>query len=147
MAKDDPELASGQQKVSLRPTEIGLLVMRRLARPHTDKSAVLRHLIELGYACERAGFILDGTVLRHGGRVWDVQPDLGNGVAGSSSVAAEAGAAVTGSSDDGGTGASAVPVVEERPAPALAPAVRKAASKDDTKGASPLRANLRNLSR
>lgn len=28
------------------------------------------------YAAEQAGFILDGTVLRHAGRMWDTQPDL-----------------------------------------------------------------------
>lgn len=50
--------------------------MKRMERPHLDKSAELRRFIELGYAAEQAGFILDGTVLRHAGRMWDTQPDL-----------------------------------------------------------------------
>ena len=76
MAKDSSEGKPVQTKVLLKPTAIGLLVMTRLARPHIDKSAELRRLIELGYAAERAGFILDGTTLRHGGRAWEAQPDL-----------------------------------------------------------------------
>ena len=39
-------------------------------------TAELRRLIELGYAAEQAGFILDGTILRYAGRAWDTQPDL-----------------------------------------------------------------------
>lgn len=65
-----------QVKVTVLGSEIGLLIQRRLARDGIDKSAELRRLAELGYACERAGFILDGTVLRHGGRAWHDQPDL-----------------------------------------------------------------------
>jgi hypothetical protein len=76
MAKDNPHGATVQYKVLLKPTDIGLLVMKRMERPHLDKSAELRRLIELGYAAEQAGFILDGTVLRHAGRMWDTQPDL-----------------------------------------------------------------------
>lgn len=76
MAKDNSQGAGVQYKVLLKPTDVGLLVMRRMERPHLDKSAELRRLIELGYAAEQAGFILDGTVLRHAGRVWDLQPDL-----------------------------------------------------------------------
>lgn len=77
MAKGNPNSATVQYKVHLKPTEIGLLVMKRLERPHMDVSPELRRLIELGYAAEQAGFILDGTVLRHAGRSWETQPDLG----------------------------------------------------------------------
>lgn len=76
MAKGNPNGAAVQYKVHLKPTEIGTLVMKRMERPHLDKSAELRRFIELGYAAEQAGFILDGTVLRHAGRMWDTQPDL-----------------------------------------------------------------------
>lgn len=76
MAKGNPNSAAVQFKVHLKPTEIGLHVMKRMERPHLDKSAELRRFIELGYAAEQAGFILDGSVLRHAGRIWDIQPDL-----------------------------------------------------------------------
>lgn len=77
MAKGNANSATVQYKVHLKPTEIGLHVMKRLERPHVDASPELRRLIELGYAAEQAGFILDGTVLRHAGRSWETQPDLG----------------------------------------------------------------------
>jgi hypothetical protein len=77
MAKGNPNSAAVQFKVHLKPTEIGMHVMKRMERPHLDKSAELRRFIELGYAAEQAGFILDGSVLRHAGRTWDIQPDLG----------------------------------------------------------------------
>ena len=76
MAKGIPNSATVQYKVHLKPTEIGTLVIKRMERPHLDKSAELRRFIELGYAAEQAGFILDGTVLRHAGRMWETQPDL-----------------------------------------------------------------------
>lgn len=76
MAKGNPNGAAVQYKVHLKPTEVGMLVMKRMERPHLDKSAELRRFIELGYAAEQAGFILDGTVLRHAGRTWDTQPDF-----------------------------------------------------------------------
>lgn len=76
MAKDNLEGKGIQYKVLIRPTVIGLLVMKRLNRPHVDMSAELRRLIELGYAAEQSGFILDETTLRHAGRIWDVQPVL-----------------------------------------------------------------------
>lgn len=76
MAKENPQGSTMKYKVLLRPTAIGVLVMDRLQRPHLDMSAELRRLIELGYAAEQSGFILDGTVLRHAGRVWDTQPEL-----------------------------------------------------------------------
>jgi hypothetical protein len=78
MAKDNPDGMTAQYKVFIRPTDVGLLVMQRLQRPALDKSAELRRLIELGYAAEQAGFILDGTILKNGGRVWDIQPVLVN---------------------------------------------------------------------
>lgn len=76
MAKGNSKSAAVQYKVHLKPTEIGTLVMKRMERQHLDKSAELRRFIELGYAAEQAGFILDGTVLRHAGRMWDTQPDI-----------------------------------------------------------------------
>lgn len=78
MAKGNPNSAAVQFKVHLKPTEVGVHIMKRMERPHVDKSAELRRFIELGYAAEQAGFILDGTVLRHAGRMWDTQPNLGN---------------------------------------------------------------------
>lgn len=76
MAKGNPNSAAVQYKVLVKPTDIGLLVIKRIERPHVDKSAELRRFIELGYAAEQAGFILDGTILRHAGRMWDTQPSL-----------------------------------------------------------------------
>ena len=76
MAKDNPKGAAVQYKVHLKPTEVGSLVIKRMERPHADKSVELRRYIELGYAAEQAGFILDGTILRHAGRVWDTQPNF-----------------------------------------------------------------------
>jgi len=76
MAKDNSQGSGAQYKVLLKPNDIGLLVMKRMERPHQDKSAELRRLIELGYAAEQAGFILDGTILRHAGRMWETQPDF-----------------------------------------------------------------------
>lgn len=93
MAKGDPKSVTVQYKVHLKPTEIGRLVIERLARPHVDVSPELRRFIELGYAAERAGFILDGTVLRHAGRAWDAQPDV--------SVHLEAEAVSTGATPNG----------------------------------------------
>ena len=76
MAKDTVQCEAIQFKVLIKPTEIGLLVLKRLQRPHIDRSAELRRFVELGYASEQAGFILDGTVLRHAGRIWDIQPGV-----------------------------------------------------------------------
>jgi len=58
-------------------------VIQRLELPNIDKSAELRRLVELGFAAELAGFTLDGTVLRFGGRVWDMRTELGQVEAGS----------------------------------------------------------------
>lgn len=63
-------------KVTLRATPIGSRVIERLDIPNMDKSAEVRRLAELGMAAELAGFSLDGTVLRFGGRVWDLRPEL-----------------------------------------------------------------------
>jgi hypothetical protein len=49
-----------------------LTVFRSLQSTALDTSVELRRLIELSYAAEQAGFILDGTMLRNGGRVWGV---------------------------------------------------------------------------
>lgn len=76
MVKDKQARASRQEKITLRATPVGSRVMERLLVPNIDKSAELRRLVELGFACEQAGFILDGEVLRHGGRAWDIRPDL-----------------------------------------------------------------------
>jgi hypothetical protein len=73
MAKN-AQTRSRQEKITLRETPVGSRVIRRLAVPNIDKSAELRRLIELGFACEQAGFILDGEVLRQAGRAWDIQP-------------------------------------------------------------------------
>lgn len=75
MKKDRP-VASIVEKLTVRPTEIGLHIIERLERKGADKSAWLRQLLELGFACQQAGFILDGSVLRHAGSVWHVQPQL-----------------------------------------------------------------------
>lgn len=76
MTKDTQARASRQEKVTLRATPVGARVIERLSLPNIDKSAELRRLIELGFACEQAGFILAGEVLRQAGRAWDVQPDF-----------------------------------------------------------------------
>lgn len=148
MAKENPLGAAIPYKVLLKPTDVGLLVMKRMERPHLDKSAELRRLIELGYAAEQAGFILDGTVLRHGGRVWDVQPQLSPdaqpGIATASSVVASAGAAERPDRTD----------IDRRdsehesptPVPATASTSAKTGKQDGAKKGSPMRANLRNLS-
>lgn len=67
---------SSNVKVTLRATPVGARVIQRLELPNIDKSAELRRLVELGFAAELAGFTLDGTVLRFGGRVWDMRTEL-----------------------------------------------------------------------
>jgi hypothetical protein len=147
MAKDKPQGSTAQYKVLLKPTDIGLLVMRRLSRPHVDKSTELRRLIELGYAAEQAGFILDGTALRHAGRMWDTQPDLGSdahGVASPVPASPQAGlerhpARRTKSGERDA----------DMPAASAAqgdPQVESARSDASPTGTSSLRGNLRNLS-
>lgn len=68
---------SSNVKVTLRATPVGARVIQRLELPNIDKSAELRRLVELGFAAELAGFTLDGTVLRFGGRVWDMRAESG----------------------------------------------------------------------
>lgn len=67
---------SSNVKVTLRATPVGARVIQRLELPNLDKSAELRRLVELGFAAELAGFTLDGTVLRFGGRVWDLRTEV-----------------------------------------------------------------------
>lgn len=67
---------SSNVKVTLRATPVGARVIQRLELPNLDKSAELRRLVELGFAAELAGFTLDGTVLRFGGRVWDMRTEV-----------------------------------------------------------------------
>jgi hypothetical protein len=142
MTKDTQARASRQEKVTLRATPVGARVIERLSLPNIDKSAELRRLIELGFACEQAGFILDGEVLRQAGRAWDMQPDF-------DSTTSTAPAASAGSN-------SAPALVSEE---AITQPVRASSSelmKDsdpahDSKGEaktgeSPLLANLRSLS-
>jgi hypothetical protein len=57
MAKSNVSGAAVQFKVHLKPTDVGARVIERMGRPHLDKSAELRRLIELGFAAEQAGFI------------------------------------------------------------------------------------------
>lgn len=70
-----------QEKVTIRPTPLGARVIQRLGIPHMDKSGELRRLLELGFAAELAGFSLDGSVLRYGGRVWDLRSELEENIA------------------------------------------------------------------
>jgi len=145
MAKDNPEALTAQYKVLIRPTDVGLLVMKRLQRPALDKSAELRRLIELGYAAEQAGFILDGTILRNGGRVWDVQPVLASERGQEQIKAAKSEITTTPSStssSDGSDSAVASAIIAD------APVACEATTLNDAKGGARtgLRANLRKLS-
>jgi hypothetical protein len=145
MAKDNPEASTAQYKVLIRPTDVGLLVMKRLQRPALDKSAELRRLIELGYAAEQAGFILDGTILRNGGRVWDVQPVLASegGREQGKTTKAEA---ITTPSSTSSTGGAASAV--ESPTKADTSVDVEATTRTEAKSGAGtgLRANLRKLS-
>lgn len=142
MAKDNPEGATAQYKVFIRPTDVGLFVLQRLQRPALDKSAELRRLIELGYAAEQAGFILDGTILKNGGRVWDIQPFSGD-QSRSAQIRASEEAVI----------APGVPEVSESAADSgtksEAHVVREGLSLNEPKKpkSAGLRANLRNLSK
>lgn len=143
MAKDNAQGVGVQYKVLLKPNEVGLLVMKRMERPHLDKSAELRRLVELGYAAEQAGFILDGTVLRHAGRAWETQPDFSTqAIPGLAPALPAAPKRVAGpyQADQKEQGDAAAPTnnVDSRPdsVDADAPTVR----------GSPLRGNLRRLS-
>jgi hypothetical protein len=137
---------STQEKITLRPTPVGRRVMQRLSIPHTDKSGELRRLIELGFAAELAGFILDGETLRFGGRVWDLRPDLELGTAASttiishtpSSTAAQFGESAP--QPGPGIDAPADPQAVSRTPPGSITTVDPASAHE-----SPLLANLRNL--
>jgi hypothetical protein len=145
MAKDISEGATAQYKVLIRPTDVGLLVMSRLQRPALDKSAELRRLIELGYAAEQAGFILDGTILRNGGRVWDVQPVANEAGPGQfkPAKAVKEGAALGSTSPSSGADAAV-----ESPGKPETSVKDEATSGNDAQsgGTTGLRANLRRLS-
>ena len=93
---------SSNVKVTLRVTPVGARVIQRLELPNIDKSAELRRLVELGFAAELAGFTLDATVLRFGGRVWDMRTELGQVEAGrpESAGAVQSTSAVSGASLD-----------------------------------------------
>jgi hypothetical protein len=119
--------------------------MKRLQRPALDRSAELRRLIELGYAAEQAGFILDGTILRNGGRIWDVQPVFASEGGREQGKAAQPDATATPSSTSSVIGAdSAVEPLTE----ADASVDREATTRIEAKGGAGtgLRANLRKLS-
>jgi hypothetical protein len=60
-----------REKVTLFKTPVGVQVLESLNVPGIEKSSELRVLIELGFACRRAGFMLVGSTLRYGGRDWD----------------------------------------------------------------------------
>lgn len=137
---------SVQEKVTIRPTPIGARLIQRLGIPHIDKSGELRKLLELGFAAELAGFSLDGNILRHGGRVWDLRSDLEH-------VAGEQGSMTTprpptplpseaagGAADPKSVPAAAV----EKQSTPLPKA--QGAAESEPHQESPLRANLRGLS-
>lgn len=138
MAKGNANGAAVQYKVHLKPTDVGMRVMKRMERPHLDKSAELRRFIELGYAAEQAGFILDGTVLRHAGRMWVTQPDFNSNALNSVvqvPTASSPRPADTDSGDLTGTAAGAV-----------AASADTIAAEAPSAGRSGLRGNLRKLS-
>jgi len=138
---------SVQEKVTIRPTPIGARVIRRLGIPHMDKSGELRRLLELGFAAELAGFSLDGSVLRHGGRVWDLGSDLEQNVAGEHGSMASPPPPASSASEAAGAAS------DPKSAPAAA-VEKQRTTEPEAQGAvgtkahqeSPLRANLRGLS-
>lgn len=134
-----------QEKVTLRDTEIGVLVKRRLARPNIDKSAELRRFIELGFAAERAGFILDGSVLRHAGQAWHTQPDLGDGVV-RTVAAMPAEPAVAEFPVDGHPAGSSPPGLRDRPVSAGLTSVEEVNSRSAPPASAGLTSRLRKLS-
>lgn len=145
MAKDNQQ-GGTIYKVLVKPTDVGLLVNNRMQRPHVDKSAELRRFIELGYAAEQAGFILDGTVLRHGGRTWDIQPNFSEQAREGISPSPAQRAAVpvarpSSTSETNGNGPAAQNEGGGHPLPSPL-----ASDTNETTG-SPLRRNLRGLSK
>lgn len=137
---------SVQEKVTIRPTPIGARVIQRLGIPHMDKSGELRRLLELGFAAELAGFSLDGSVLRHGGRVWDLRSDLEQNVAGEhrSMTTQPSPASSASEAADGATDPRSVPAAVEKQPTTLPEA--QGAAEPAAHQESPLRANLRGLS-
>lgn len=137
---------SVQEKVTIRPTPIGARVIQRLGIPHIDKSGELRRLLELGFAAELAGFCLDGSVLRHGGRVWDLRADLEQNVAGEdgSVTMAEPPASLASEAAGAATDPKSVTAAVEKQPTTLPEAQR--AAEPAAHQESPLRANLRGLS-
>lgn len=138
---------SVQEKVAIRPTPIGARVIQRLSIPHIDKSGELRRLRELGFAAELAGFNLDGSVLRHGGRVWDLRSELEHKSTGEHS-------AMTSPQPSTPSASEVTSVfVEPKPVPAasaqtqpLAPPNAEASVEPAANQESSLRSNLRGLS-
>jgi hypothetical protein len=121
-----------------------------------DKSAELRRLVELGMAAELAGFSLDGTVLRFGGRVWDMRSEGDQVGAVSLPPVAPAGAApLQGSTTTSAVAAPLAPAPEESDvgtqnlgvgaASAVLPMNDVAGSNAAKVEESPLLANLRGL--
>ena len=126
-----------------------LIILSRRGRlwqlDNADESAELHRLVELSYAAEQAGFILDGTILRNGGRIWDVQPVFASEGGREQGNAAQPDATATPSSTSSISGAdSAV----EPPTEADASVDREATTRTEAKGGAGtgLRANLRKLS-
>jgi hypothetical protein len=133
-------------KVTLRATPIGSRVIERLDIPNMDKSAEVRRLAELGMAAELAGFSLDGTVLRFGGRVWDLRPELKQAQTAHQEpvpVKESASASAVVSLDaDGASHSVAAPVAQA----SGGNGARHSSLENADAGDSPLRANLRGLS-
>lgn len=137
---------SVQEKVTIRPTPIGARVIQRLGIPHMDKSGELRRLLELGFAAELAGFSLDGSVLRHGGRVWDLRSELEQSIAREhvSTTAPQATASPASEAASASTDSNAAPTVAVDQQPSALPDALSAV-KLEAYQESPLRANLRGL--
>lgn len=138
---------SSNVKVTLRATPVGARVIQRLELPNLDKSAELRRLVELGFAAELAGFTLDGTVLRFGGRVWDMRTEIAQ--VGSSARQPEVLPQSTTAAADTNTVVASESVSQTR---APVPATNELGSSDanstvqsEVKGNAELRANLRGL--
>lgn len=144
MKKDRP-VASIVEKLTVRPTEIGVHIIERLERKGADKSAWLRHLLELGFACEQAGFILDGSVLRHAGSVWHIQPQLSSA---GNALELQAGPTPAPIAKAAPQAAMHEPAAEaaSKPAASLSPAVGTKVDCDPPSASSGLSARLRGLS-
>jgi hypothetical protein len=146
MAKGNPNSATVQYKVHLKPTEIGLLVIKRLERPHMDVSPELRRLIELGYAAEQAGFILDGTVLRHAGRSWETQPDLGSVLPGGDGLPHLAGLSNKTATTSRHTRREELPTSRPNPSTSQPESIPEPVKEQGASGKETLKGNLRGLS-